>query len=251
MGYETLAVDCRDGVLTVQLNRPEAGNAINARLVAELGQVVAQCEAADGPSVLVLSGSAEVFCAGGDFQATAATDVPEDPEPLYDLWLRLATGPFISLAVVRGRVNAGGVGMVAACDIVLADSTASFGLSEMLFGLFPACVLPFLIRRVGAQRAHYLTLTTQPVGAAQALAWGLVDAVEDPVEGLLRRYLVRLRRLGKPAIGRYKRYMADVSRPLAEAKPAALAANRALFGDPQIRADIRRYVTEMKFPWEG
>jgi len=206
MGYETLTVDRRDGVLTVQLNRPEAGNAINARLVAELGQVVAQCEAADGPSVLVLSGSAEVFCAGGDFQATAASDVAEDPEPLYDLWLRLANGPFVSLAVARGRVNAGGVGLAAACDIVLADGTASFGLSEMLFGLFPACVLPFLIRRVGAQRAHYLTLTTQPVDAAQALAWGLVDAVEDPVEGLLRRHLARLRRLGKPAIGRYKRH---------------------------------------------
>ena len=251
MVYETLAVDCRDGVLTARLDRPEAGNAINALLVAELGQVVAQCEAADGPSVLVLSGSAEVFCAGGDFQATAAAEAPEDPEPLYDLWLRLASGPFVSLAVARGRVNAGGVGLAAACDIVLADGTASFALSEMLFGLFPACVLPFLIRRVGAQRAHYLTLTTQPVGAVQALAWGLVDAVEDPIETLLRRHLVRLRRLGKPAIGRYKRYMADVTRHLAEAKPAALAANRALFGDPQIRENIRRYVTEMKFPWEG
>lgn len=250
MSDETVAVDCRDGVCTVQLNRPEAGNAINARLVGELGRVVAQCEAPDGPSVLVLTGSAEIFCAGGDFQAVAATDAPEDPEPLYDLWLRLATGPFISLAVVRGRVNAGGVGLVAACDIVLADSTASFGLSEMLFGLFPACVLPFLIRRVGVQKAHYLTLTTQPVGVAQALAWGLVDAAEDPVEELLRRHLLRLRRLGKPAIGRYKRYMAETAGPLAACKPAALTANRTLFGDPQIRADIRRYVTEMKFPWE-
>ncbi|WP_316976527.1 enoyl-CoA hydratase/isomerase [Shumkonia mesophila] len=250
MAYETLAVDCRDGILTVHLNRPEAGNVINSLLIAELGRAVAQCEAPDGPSVLVLGGSAEVFCAGGDFQATAAADVPEDPEPLYDLWLRLANGPFVSLAVARGRVNAGGVGLAAACDIVLADGTASFALSEMLFGLFPACVLPFLIRRVGAQRAHYLTLTTQPVGAAQALAWGLADAVEDPVEPLLRRHLVRLRRLGKPAIGRYKRHRAETAGPLAEAKPAALAANRALFGDPQIRENIRRYVTEMKFPWE-
>lgn len=251
MSFETLTVDSRDGVCTVLLNRPEAGNAINARLVNELGQVVAQCEAADGPSVLVLTGSAEIFCAGGDFQAVAATDAPDDPEPLYDLWLRLATGPFISVAMVRGRVNAGGVGLVAACDIALADSTASFSLSEMLFGLFPACVLPFLIRRVGTQKAHYLTLTTQPVAAVQALAWGLVDAMEDPVDSLLRKHVLRLRRLGKPAIGRYKRYMVEVSGQLAESKPAALAANRAMFSDPHIRADIRRYVTEMKFPWEN
>lgn len=251
MRFETLTVDSCDGVRTVQFNRPQAGNVINARLVNELSQVVAQCEAADGPAVLVLSGSAEVFCAGGDFQMVAATDTPDDPEPLYDLWLRLATGPFISVAMVRGRVNAGGVGLVAACDIVLADSTASFSLSEMLFGLFPACVLPFLIRRVGAQRAHYLTLTTQSVSAAQALAWGLVDAMEDPVDSLLRKHLLRLRRLSKPAIGRYKRYMADSSASLAEGKPAALAANRTMFSDPHIRDGIRRYVNEMKFPWES
>jgi polyketide biosynthesis enoyl-CoA hydratase PksH len=252
MGYDTLEVtDSGDGIRTVHLNRPDSGNAINARLVGELSQVVAQCEAADGPSVLVLTGSAEVFCAGGDFQAVAATDAPEDPEPLYDLWQRLASGPFISLAVARGRVNAGGVGLAAACDILLADSTASFALPELLFGLFPACVLPFLIRRVGAQKAHYLTLTTQPITAAQALAWGLVDAVEDPVEGLLRKHLLRLRRLTKPAIGRYKQYQAETMGGLAEGKPAALTANRAMFSDPQIRADIRRYVTEMKFPWEG
>ncbi len=248
MGYETLTVDRRDGVLTVQLNRPEAGNAINAGLVA------------DGPSGGAMRGATAVGSGadrfGGSLLLPAAISrrrpppTCEDPESLYDLWLRLANGPFVSLAVARGRVNAGGVGLAAACDIVLADGTASFGLSEMLFGLFPACVLPFLIRRVGAQRAHYLTLTTQPVDAAQALAWGLVDAVEDPVEGLLRRHLVRLRRLGKPAIGRYKRHRAEAARQLAEAEPAALAANRALFNDPQIRADIRRYVTEMKFPWE-
>lgn len=251
MSYETLVVDIRDGVCTVVLDRPEAGNAINARLVSELGRVVAACEAEDGPSVLVLSGGAEIFCSGGDFQTVAATDAPDDPEPLYDLWTRLATGPFVSVTVVRGRVNAGGVGLVAACDIVLADSTASFALSEMLFGLFPACVLPFLIRRVGAQKAHYLTLTTQPVTAAQALDWGLADAVEDPVDGLLRKHLLRLRRLGKPAIGRYKRYMADSAGQLTGSKPAALAANRTMFGDAQIRAHIRRYVTEMKFPWES
>lgn len=251
MSFETLAMDRGAGICTVTLTRSKAGNPINAQLVHELGQVVALCEAADGPVVLVLTGGTEVFSAGGDFQAVADSDAALDPEPLYDLWLRLATGPFVSLAVTRGRVNAGGVGLAAACDMVLADSTASFALSELLFGLFPACVLPFLIRRVGEQRAHMLTLSTQPIGAAQALAWGLVDGVEDPVDGLLRKHLLRLRRLGKPALGRYKQYRAGLSGLLHAARPAALAANRDMFADPQIRADIRRYVTEMKFPWEA
>jgi polyketide biosynthesis enoyl-CoA hydratase PksH len=153
--------------------------------------------------------------------------------------------------VTRGRVNAGGVGLAAACDMVLADHSASFALSELLFGLFPACVLPFLIRRVGEQRAHYLTLSTQPVNAAQALAWGLVDGVEDQVDGLLRKHLLRLRRLDKAAIGRYKLYRHDLSALVDAARPPALEANRVMFSDPATRAVIRRYVTEQKFPWEN
>jgi polyketide biosynthesis enoyl-CoA hydratase PksH len=253
MAYQTLAVALKDGICTVRLNRPSAGNAIDARLVEEFGEVLRSCAEEDQPSpvtILVLEGSAEVFCTGGDFEAAAA-DAPVDPGPLYDLWLRMATGPFVSVSVVRGRANAGGIGFVAASDIVLADRTASFGLSELLFGLFPACVLPFLVRRIGVQKAHYLALTTRAVAAEEAAQWGLVDALDDQVEGLLRKHLLRLRHLGKPAIGRYKRYMAELAGDLERHRPAALAANRALFGDPEIRRNIRRYVDERKFPWES
>lgn len=249
MSFHYVAVEDRDGVRTVTLMRPETGNVLNAALVGELSAVLAGCEAEDGPKVLVLAGAPLVFCAGGDFQAAAAGD-DLDPAHLYDLWQRLSDGPFVSVAAVRGRVNAGGVGLAAACDMVLAESNASFALSELLFGLFPACVLPFLIRRVGAQRAHYLTLSTQPITAAQALDWGLVDAVEDPLDGLLRKHLLRLRRLDKAAIGRYKRHRTALTGTVEAARPAALAANRDLFADPIIRAGIARYVTEGKFPWE-
>ena len=200
---------------------------------------------------MVLEGSPEVFCAGGDFEGVAGDGPPDDPAPLYGLWQRLATGPFVSVAVVRGRANAGGVGFVAACDLVLADASARFSLSELLFGLYPACVLPFLIRRVGRQKAHVMTLTTQPIGAQEALAAGLVDALDNAAEDLLRRHLMRLRRLSRPALARYKAYMAEIDGDrLAARKPAALAANREMFADATVRRDIRRYVTEMKFPWE-
>lgn len=250
--FETLEVSRQGTVCTVRIDRPEADNAINARLVEELDAVLRHCEDGDGAqtvSVLVLEGSPKAFCVGGDLDATAVGG-PSDPEPLYDLWLRLARGPFVVISVVRGRVNAGGVGFVAASDIVLAGRDATFGLSELLFGLYPACVLPFLIRRVGAQRAHYLTLMTRPFGAEDALRWGLADAVDEPVEVLLRAHMTRLQRLGRPAIGRYKRYLGEIAAGLETAKPAALAANRAMFADSEVQRNIRRYVTELKFPWE-
>lgn len=253
MAYETLDVSIRDGVCTARINRPDANNAINARLIEEIGAVVALCDSVDHAppvTILVLEGLPDVFCSGGDFTALADSAEPADPEPLYDLWCRLATGSFITISVVRGRVNAGGIGFVCASDVVLADPSAAFSLSELLFGLFPACVLPFLVRRVGMQKAHYLTLMTRSFGAQEALDYGLVDALDDSLELLLRRHLQRLQRLGKPAITRYKRYLAGMSGELDRCKPGALAANREMFSDPENRRNIIRYVTESKFPWE-
>jgi polyketide biosynthesis enoyl-CoA hydratase PksH len=251
MSYRTLDLDCKDGVASVRFNREASGHPINAGFIQDLGDVVGLCEDKDGPSLLVLCGSPSVFCLGGDFQGVGPDSAPEDPAPLYDLWLRLASGPFISIAVVEGKANAGGVGLAAACDIVLAGSNASFSLSELLFGLFPACVHPFLVRRVGFQRAHYMTLSTQPISAQQALQWGLADALEDPVEGLLRKHLLRLRRISKQAVGNYKEHAARTLGMLQECRSAALDANRAMFADPMIRDGISRYVAEGKFPWES
>lgn len=206
--------------------------------------------------IVVLQGLPTVFCFGADFrqisQEMAAGGVAsQDPQPLYDLWLRLATGPFISVAQVRGKVNAGGVGFVAACDIVLADESVVFSLSELLFGLFPACVLPFLMRRIGHARAHGMTLMTQPVPVQQAKDWGLVDVCEANAEALLHKQLLRLRRLGKPAVAHYKRYMNQLSDTLAASRPLALEANKAIFSDPHNLHKIQRYVDTGKFPWEG
>jgi len=250
MGYETIKVDFQDTVCYLQIDRPEANNTINGRLVAECNDVLSACE--ESATVVVLSGTPEVFCFGADFKAIAGRteEQGDGPEPLYDLWMRLATGPYVTISHVRGKANAGGIGFVAASDIVLADETAQFSLSELLFGLFPAVVLPFLIRRIGFQKAHYLTLMTQPIAAKQALEWGLVDALEPQSEGLLRRHLQRLRRLSKPAIRRYKSYMSRISGPLQELKAPAVAANREIFSDADNLSAITRYVEHGLFPWE-
>jgi len=199
--------------------------------------------------VVVLEGSPEVFCFGADF-AEVDSGRHVAAEPLYDTWLRLATGPWITVAHVRGKANAGGLGFVAACDIALSDTTAVFSLSELLFGLFPACVLPFLIRRVGFQRAHYMTLSTQPVSARQAADWGLVDACEDDSDKLLRRHLLRLRRLLPDKVRRYRTYINGLQELPLRAKDVALAANRESFADRENLDKIIRYVETGRFPWE-
>jgi polyketide biosynthesis enoyl-CoA hydratase PksH len=252
--YQTLSAQFDQGVCRLRIERPQANNAINAQLVADMGAVLALCEGEQitpAVTVVVIEGSSTVFCSGGDFDAMAEAGEVADATPLYQLWSRMVAGPFVTVSVVRGRVNAGGIGFVAASDIVLADHSAAFSLSELLFGIYPACVLPFLARRAGPQQAHYMTLMTRAFSAQEALASGLVDALGGDTELLLRQHLLRLRRLSRAGIRSYKAYRAGLSPELERLQPAAVEANRRMFSDPQVQADIRRYVQESKFPWES
>lgn len=254
MNYQTLQVRFQETVCYIQFYRPDANNTINDCLIEECLQVLSLCE--ESVTVVILEGLPKVFCFGADFKgihnamSSSEQSSQNDPGPLYDLWLKLATGPYITISHVRGKANAGGVGFVAASDIVLADHTALFSLSELLFGLFPACVLPFLSRRIGFQKAHYMTLMTQPVTVQQAHAWGLVDAYEENSESLLRKHLLRLRCLPKTGIIRYKSYMNQLNSMLSQSKSMAVAANQEIFSDPQNLEWIYRYVEKGQFPWE-
>lgn len=251
--FETIQVRTDGAIHFIQINRPDANNAINDRLVEELAAALDACER--DANVVVLEGLPGVFCSGADFNEIQSrfdnSELGEqNPEPLYDLWYRLASGPFISIAHVRGRANAGGIGFVAASDVVLAEEKAMFSLSELLFGLMPACVMPFLIRRMGFAKANYLTLMTQPIQARRAMDWGLVDACEENSEQAVRKHLLRLRHLGKNGIARYKRYASSLDDSLRTAKPKALDANAEVFSDAENVRAIARYVKTGKFPWE-
>lgn len=252
--FDTLKVRLDDDICFVQIHRPEHNNTINDRLIEEFTEVLDACE--EAIKIVVIEGLPEVFCFGADFKAIQedaedeGANQEQTPEPLYDLWLRLSAGPYVTIAHVRGKANAGGVGFVAACDIVLCEEKTIFSLSELLFGLMPACVLPFLMRRIGYAKANYLTLMTQPVTAQQALEWGLVDACEANSENLLRKHLLRLRRLGKDGISRYKKYMNKLNDFPELSKYDALDANIEVFSDEDNVKKITRFVTTGRFPWE-
>lgn len=251
--YETLKVRLDDDICFVQIYRPEANNTINDCLIDEFTQVLNLCE--ERVKIVVIEGLPEVFCFGADFNEINDNSDKEiqkqDPGPIYDLWLRLASGPYITVAHVQGKANAGGIGFVAACDMVISSDEAVYSLSELLFGLMPACVLPFIIRRMGFSQANFMTLMTQPISAKQAKDWGLVDVCDENSKNQLRKQLLRLRRLSKSGITRYKNYMNKLDDSLISAKEKALAANIEVFSDEENLAKITRYVKTGQFPWEG
>lgn len=252
---ESLRIRYDDGVCFAQIHRPHANNTINAELVEDFRDLLEEYQGR--LRILVIEGLPEVFCFGADFgelsESTAARESlrGHDPGALYDLWQAISEGEFISIAHVRGKANAGGVGFVAACDVVLCEESSVFSLSEMLFGLMPACVLPFLIRRIGFAKANYMTLMTNPVTAREAVSWGLADGCAENTDILLRKHLSRLRRLDQVAITRYKRYTRRLSDFTRLSREAALEANLEVFSDSRNRQSIARYVATGQFPWEN
>jgi polyketide biosynthesis enoyl-CoA hydratase PksH len=246
-----LRVERQGPVCLIGFDRHDRRNAINDQLIREFAAALNGLD--DDVTVLVVDGGPEYFCFGADFDALAehgADTAAHRPGELFDIWRRLASGPFVSIAHVRGKVNAGGIGFVAACDIVIADESAAFSLSEMLFGLLPACVYPYLARRVGAQRAHYMTLTAKTFDATTMCAWGLVDAVGGDTAGMLRSHLVACRRLSRKAIVRHKRYVDMLASAPGDVRSLAVAANFETFTDPENIRSVRRFVADGTFPWE-
>lgn len=251
MNHQTLRLQSAPAIQTVQLYRPEADNAINSTLIQELSACLSAVEQSDNIKVVVLEGLPHVFCSGMDFQEYIKTDLAEKrwATETFTVFKQLAESSKITVAKVQGKVNAGGIGLVAACDLVVADSESSFGLSELLFGLLPAMVLPFLLRRIGYQRAKLLALSTQTIGAAEAQRWGLVDAYGADVETLLRPYLQRWRRLSPSAIQQLKKYMNQLQPIDVGTQTLALTTIGEIMANPEIKVGIRHYVEEGGLPW--
>lgn len=250
--FEAIRVRGAGPVCRVQFHRPESNNTINDAMIRECHEVLRGCER-DGTGVVVFEGLPEVFCFGADFTAYSEGERQGayDPSPLFDLWLRMASGPYITVSHVRGKANAGGVGFVAASDVVIADPTATFSLSELLFGLYPAMVLPFLVRRIGYQRANYMTLMTKAINAPQAADWGLADAVAERSGALVSQHLSRLSKLPTDGIARYKRFMNAQIEPVERHRAGAVAANREIFADDRNLDRIARFVEHGIYPWEN
>ncbi|MFE7839398.1 enoyl-CoA hydratase/isomerase family protein [Streptomyces sp. NPDC057474] len=199
------------GVLRALLDRPELRNAITPVLLRNLHAALDAAEADPHCRVLVLSARGEDFCAGTDLSHGVPAEVPEpdaDGLPYWKLLDRLTRTPVVTVALVDGRATAGGVGLAAACDLVIAGPRARFRLTEALVGLVPAMALPFVARRTGEQRAFTATLLAEDLDPARSVAAGLADTAADDAEQALRHVLVQLSRVDRATTGALKEYRA-------------------------------------------
>jgi polyketide biosynthesis enoyl-CoA hydratase PksH len=254
MAFATLVVKEGFRQLTAQISRPEKANSLNETLIQELHQALDWAEAMPNGRSFVLDGLPGVFCTGLDFhEAAQLTDIASQRDQAaeyFRLLKRLTLSPRIVLCRVDGKVIAGGMGLAAASDIVLATARAEFSLPEALWGLLPCCVLPFLLRRLGYQKAYFLTLTTRTMTAAEALSSHLVDELSENLDDTLRKLTLRLNLLDDRVILDLKRYFQQIAGIPPEIEQIAVQETNRLAGQPYVRENISNYVQHGVLPWE-
>ncbi len=213
-------------VAEVWLNRPEVRNAFNDEVIAALTRTFAELSPDTELRVVLLAAHGKAFCAGADLNwMRAMADYSwdqnrEDAQRLADMLWTLDQCPVPVVGRIQGDCYAGGMGLAAICDVVLASSQATFCLSEARLGLLPATISPYVLRALGVQASRRYFVTAERFSAAQAQALGLVHELCEPeaLDAQVAELVATLVANGPAAVKACKQLVRDVAgQPLTEA----------------------------------
>ena len=206
-------------VAEVWLDRPDVRNAFNDEVIAELTAAFAQLARDAQVRVVVLSGRGKAFCAGADLNwMRAMADYSweqnrEDAQRLADMLWTLDQCPVPVVGRVQGDCYAGGMGLAAICDVLVASRNVTFCLSEARLGLLPATISPYVVRAMGPQAARRYFVTAERFSAAQAHAMGLVHELCEPeaLDAKVAEIVATLVANGPAAVKACKQLVRDVA----------------------------------------
>ncbi|MGH7864452.1 MAG: enoyl-CoA hydratase/isomerase family protein, partial [Candidatus Binataceae bacterium] len=208
MAFENIVVERDDGVATVTINRPNARNALTTPTINELGCAFSELSRDAEVRVVVLRGAGDVaFCAGADLKEVATlSDLPARRRyfgGVADLLETIHRMPQPVIARVAGFALAGGMGLAAGCDFVLAADNVEFGLPEITLGLFPMVVMAPILRLVGPRAAVELALGGERIDAMRAERIGLATRVVplSQLDSEVRRLARRLKSFSPLVLG--------------------------------------------------
>lgn len=239
MNYQTLQVTSENRVATVTLNRPDMRNAFNEVSIEEITQVFRELGQNRDVRAIVLAANGPAFCAGADLNwmkkmaGYTRDENRADAAQLAEMLRTIYACPKPVVAKVQGDCYAGGMGLVAACDIAVAVEATHFCLSEVKLGLIPATISPYVIKSMGENAARRYFLTAERFSAQEALRIGFVHAVVavDGLDAAVAEIVKGLVANSPNAVKEAKRLVQDV---------AGMPLNDALIADTAERiADIR------------
>jgi len=254
-GSGELLVEQHGAVLWLTINREERRNAMSHAVLAGMGQAIEAAQDRRDVRAIVVTGSgAKAFCAGADLQAAQAftTDYSEPHGHLAQLLRRAKASNVPLIARVNGACMAGGMGLLAMCDLAVAAGHAVFGLPEVKVGVFPAQVLAVLQHLIPRRVLAEMCLTGEPLSSAQALAYGLVNYVDDDVDAKLDWLLQRLLDKSPAAIRRGLYTMKKIEAMPFEESMAFTESQIALFTLTEDAREGQAAFKEKRKPdWKG
>jgi methylglutaconyl-CoA hydratase len=259
MNAQTLEISLAHRVAVVWMAREKVRNAFNETMIAELTQTYRELGADDGIRAIVLAGRGPAFCAGADldWMRRMASYSPQenrtDARALADMLHVVYTCPKPTLARVHGDAYAGGMGLVAACDVAFAASSVNFCLSETRLGLIPATISPYVLRSMGANAARRYFLTAEKFPAAEAYRIGFVHDIAPPEEldARINAMLGTLMETSGNAVREAKRLVREISgRPIDEALIADTAERiAAVRASDDGKEGVRAFLEKRKPRW--
>jgi len=247
----------QNGIVDIRINRPEAKNSLNQATISALIVALNDVQSASSARCVLLGSSGtEAFCAGADIQELVACTTAVGRREFFTSVAALIESVHRCPVPVVGRVHgfalAGGCGLAAACDIVLASEDAVFGLPEVGIGLAPMVVMAPIHRVIGRRALSELVLTGQRISARRALAIGLVTRVypKGDLDGEALKMCDKLKRQSPEALKRSKAMMLEVSE--AEYFPLLnrLADESALLSiGPEAQEGLQAFIEKREPSW--
>ncbi|WP_251093872.1 enoyl-CoA hydratase family protein [Streptomyces sp. Caat 7-52] len=231
-------------VETLSLDATDTRNALSASLVSALAEALTDCGKDPGVRAVVLTHTGTTFCAGADLRD------PPDPDALVALLRQIVELPVPVVARITGHVRAGGLGLLAACDIAAASGDATFAFTEVRIGVAPAVIsLPVLPRADPRALARYY-LTGERFGPAEAVRLGLLTVTADDVDDALAPVLDGLRRSAPQALAETKRLLTARVLETFDRDAAGLTALSArLFSSDQAREGMTAFLERRDAAW--
>ncbi len=218
----------------VWLNRPDMRNAFNDQVIAELTQAFQQIAKDPLVRVVVLAAHGKAFCAGADLNwmrdiaGYSWEENKADAQALADMLWTLDQCPVPIVGRLQGDCYAGGMGLAAVCDVLVAVDSMNFCLSEARLGLMPATISPYVIRAMGAQAARRYMVTSEIITAVEAHRLGFVHQVTsaDQIDAVIDSFIQILSRNGPQAVKACKQLVKDVTGQLITQELRAETAKR-------------------------
>ena len=258
----SVATDIVAGVARITLNRPEKRNALNRATIEALTETLRDCAGNEAVRVVQLTGAGKAFCAGADLaemQAQAQADETanlKDAERLATLLSVLDSMPKATLARVNGDGYGGALGLLGACDIVVAVDDAKFAFTEVRLGLIPAVISPFVLGKMGESAARRYFLTAETLTAANLKELGLVHEVVSAaaLDAGCERIIESLLRAAPQALAEAKTLIRDIAHASAHHRAAASTEAAARLARVRVQAEaqegFRAFFAKRKPSWQ-